>query len=454
MSGPRVAIVGGGLAGITAALECADAGALVTLYESRPRLGGATFSFRRRGYVLDNGQHVALRCCTAYRSLLARLGVGDGLEVQPRLDVPVLAPGRPPARLARTALPAPLHLASSLARYRHLSPAERVAAVRAVARLRSLDPEDRRLDGYTFGEWLRAQGQTTHAIDALWNLITRPTLNLGADEASLQAAVFVFRTGLLDESDACDLAIPRIPLGELHGTPAARALRDRQVELRLRTRVRRVEPTDEGFHVRLPDGAEAVERVVVAVPHHAAPAILPPGIVAAGVAERLDTSPIVNVHLHYDRRVLPVLVAAVVDSPLQWLFDRTSSAGVAKGQLVSISLSAATGEIDRSRDELVRTARAAMAALFPQARSAALHDGFVSREPRATFRAAPGVAVLRPAARTALPGLALAGAWTDTGWPATMEGAVLSGLAAAAAVLSVPRRGAAPRPRRLVGAPT
>jgi hydroxysqualene dehydroxylase len=446
VTGPRIAVVGGGLAGITAALECADAGAAVTLFEARPRLGGATFSFRHEGYWLDNGQHIALRCCTAYRALLARLGTADGLDLQPRLDVPVIAPGLPAASLSRTGLPAPLHMASSLLRYRHLSPLERLGAIRAALQLRSLDPDDASLDDRTFGDWLRAHGQSPRAIDVLWNLITLPTLNLDSDQASLQAAAFVFRTGLLDESDACDLAIPRVPLQELHGDAAERALREQGVDVRARLPVRAVERTDAGFSLALADGPERFDRVIVAVPHQAAPALLPPGIFDASAAAELGASPIVNVHLVYDRRVLTTPVAAAVDSPLQWLFDRTRPAGLTDGQLVSISLSGATAEIDRPRDELVRTATSALPELLPAARNAVLQDAFVTREPRATFRAAPGVARLRPAAQTEIPGLALAGAWTDTGWPATMEGAVRSGLAAAAVVLAVPRRRASASP--------
>jgi uncharacterized protein with NAD-binding domain and iron-sulfur cluster len=205
--------------------------------------------------------------------------------------------------------------------------------------------------------------------------------------------------------------------------------------------VRGVERVDSGYTLRLAETGESFERVVVAVPHHVAPSVLPPGIFEADAARRLGSSPIVNVHLFYDRRVLATTVAAAVDSPLQWLFDRTAAAGLAEGQLVSISLSGASAELDRSRDELVQEATGALPALLPAARGAVLRDSFVTREPRATFRAAPGVAALRPGAKTALPGLALAGAWTDTGWPATMEGAVRSGLAAAAVVLAVPRRG-------------
>jgi uncharacterized protein with NAD-binding domain and iron-sulfur cluster len=177
----RVAIVGGGLAGIAAALDCADEGAEVTLLEVRPRLGGAAYSFERDGLRLDNGQHVFLRCCTEYIALLERLGSRELTTLQPRLDIPVLAPGGPIGRLRRSGLPAPLHLAGTLARYAHLTPADRARAVRAALALRRLDLEDPRLDEQSFGAWLTRHGQRPAAIEALWELIARPTLNLTCD---------------------------------------------------------------------------------------------------------------------------------------------------------------------------------------------------------------------------------------------------------------------------------
>ena len=448
MTDVRLAVIGGGLAGITAALDCADAGTAVTLFESRSQLGGATFSIERDGHRLDNGQHVALRCCTSYRALLSRLGVEHHLAMQPRLRIEVLASGGRTAVLDRTALPAPLHLGAALLRYRHLTPLDRVRAARAVMALRRLDPSDSRLDEQTFGTWLRAHGQSERAIECLWNLITLPTLNVHADDASLQLATFVFRTGLLDESDACDIGVPQVPLSQLHGEPAATALAERGVEVLLKTRVERVEQVaGGGFAVATGDGSPAFDRVVVAVPHHVAPALLPDGIVDAEALAKLGQSPIVNVHLHYDRRVLDLPFAAAVDSPVQWIFDRTASAGVEQGQLISISISGATREQELARDELVAESTRALATLLPRARGAQLLDATVTREPRATFRGAPGTARLRPPAATSMSGLALAGSWTDTGWPAPMEGAVRSGLAAASTVLATPD--AARRTRRM-----
>ena len=436
MKGLRVAVVGGGLAGLSAALECADQGASVTLFESRRRLGGATFSVRRKGYWLDNGQHVALRCCTAYRGFLRRIGVERQLEIQPRLRIPVLDADGRAAVLDRTALPAPLHLALTLLRYRHLSVAERLASVRAATALQRLDPTDLGLDGQTFASWLRAHGQSPRAISALWNLIALPTLNLDAGEASLLPAVKVFRTGLLDESDACDVAVPRVPLQHLHADPAAAALRERGARIEVGAKVRRVVPDGDGFRLELRDETESADAVVVAVPHLDLHRLVPDGVVAADALERLGTSPIVNVHLHFERRVLFEPFAAALDSPVQWLFDRTSSSGIGHGQLVSVSLSGAEQELPLTQDEIVARALPALERLLPAARGAAVLDAAVTKEPRATFRARPGTAVLRPGARTAVHGLYLAGAWTDTGWPATMEGAVRSGRTAAQAALA------------------
>lgn len=417
----RIAVVGGGLAGIAAALECADAGASVTLYEGRQWLGGATFSIERDGRWLDNGQHVLLRCCVAYRALLTRLGVDGLVEWQPRLRVPVLREGNSPAFLRRNRLPAPFHLAGTLLRYAPLGFGERVAALRAAAALRKLDPADGALDEQTFGAWLRAHGQSDRSVAALWNLIALPTLNLPADEASLAQSVQVFRTGLLDAADAADIGVPTVPLQRLHGDAAAAALETAGVRVELGTSLSGI-----------PDEADAV---VVAVPNHDAARLLPPAAADVGAIAALGSSPIVNLHVHYDRRVLDEPFAAALDSPVQWLFDRTSPSGTREGQLVSVSLSGAGHEINASVSELRERYVPALARILPEARRAEVLDFYAMREPRATFRVGPGTRRLRPGPRTRLAGLYLAGAWTDTGWPATMEGAVRSGLAAARAAL-------------------
>ena len=262
-------VVGGGLAGTAAALALADAGVRVTLLEGRPRLGGLAFSFQRGGLTVDNGQHVYLRCCTAYRWFLDRVDGAALAPVQDRLDVPVLDAGRGRlGRLRRNALPVPLHLGPSLARYPHLSLAEKAAVGRAALALRHLDPADPALDRQDFGSWLRRHGQSPRAVAALWDLVGVATLNAVADDASLALAAKVFRTGLLSDAGAADIGWAHVPLGELHHTRALTSLDKAGVRTVLRARVRGVTPGGEGARWQVETGDETLtaDTVVLAVP--------------------------------------------------------------------------------------------------------------------------------------------------------------------------------------------
>ena len=457
----HVAVVGGGLAGITAAIALAEAGTRVTLLESRPRLGGATCSFSRGGLTVDNGQHVFLRCCTAYRGLLARLGMTGSVTLQDRFEVTVLRPGGR-ARLRRTALPGPLHMGQALAGYRHLSYAERLRVVPAALAMTRLDPAGPELDGQRLGDWLAAHWQGEHARRVLWDLFTVSSLNVAGDDADLALAATVVKTALLGARDAADIGVPAVPLGELHGHAATRLLGRLHAQVRLGTKAAAVEALPSGgFLVRLasrgtdePNGeAIRADGVVLAVPPETAARLLPPAAWPSAPAEQagaiggfqggrpprparpgprewlqIATSPIVNVHVIYDRRVTRLPFAAAVDSPVQWMFDRTGASGLRGGQYLAISLSAADAYADVPAARLREQFLPALAELFPAAAQARVVDCFVTRERRATMRQVPGVGRLRPGAATAVPGLVLAGAWTDTGWPDTMEGAVRSGL--------------------------
>jgi squalene-associated FAD-dependent desaturase len=440
MSGSRVTVVGGGLAGITAALDCARAGARVTLLESRGRLGGAAYSFTRDGIRADNGQHVFLRCCTAYRELISELQADDLVALQPRLSIAVLAPGGRRAWLSRSAgAPAPLHLAGSLLRYPYLRPRGRVAVARAMRKLRSVDREDPAMDRQSFGEWLRQHGQAHDALETVWGLIAKPTLNLSVDDASLAQAAQVFQLGLLEDAAAGDIGIARVPLGEIHDRAAQRALARAGVDVRLRRGATMIVPRGTGFCVET-SGSPTLDTdvVILAVPVDRAARLLPGASgVDARALSRLGRSPIVNLHVRYDRRVLDVPFAAGVHTPVQWVFDRTESAGLGSGQYLVVSLSAADDEIAATADDLRERYLPALAELLPAAREATVELFFVTREHSATFRAAPGARALRPGARTRVRGLILAGSWTDTGWPATMEGAVRSGHVAAREALRV-----------------
>ncbi|MBW1601989.1 FAD-dependent oxidoreductase [Streptomyces sp. JJ66] len=442
-------VVGGGLAGITAALRLADAGVTTTLLEARPRLGGLAFSFRRETpagvLTVDNGQHVHLRCCTAYRWFLDRVGARALAPLQRRLDIPVLdARTRRVGRIRRTAAPVPLHLATALARYPHLTPADRLRAARAALALRRLDPADPALDGQDFGTWLRRQGQSPRGIEALWDLVGVATLNARARDVSLALAAMVFRTGLLSDAGAADLGWARVPLGTPHDTLARRALTSAGVTVRTGVRVRGLGQHPGGrWHLdtgRAPGvSPESADAVVLAVPQDRAAALLPTGALPdAGRLARIGTAPIVGVHVLYDRPVLRRPFFAALGSPVQWVFDRTPACGLApdSGQYLALSQSAAHADIDAPVRVLRERYLPALARLLPAARTARVRAFFVTRERHATFAPGPGVERLRPAAHTNAPGMYLAGAWCATGWPATMEGAVRSGHAAARAALA------------------
>jgi squalene-associated FAD-dependent desaturase len=450
MSPPaHVVVAGGGLAGITAAVAAAQAGSRVTLLEARPRLGGATCSFTRGGLTIDNGQHVFLRCCTAYRELLARLGMTGSVVLQDRFDVTVLRPGGR-ARLRRTSLPGPLHMGRALAGYRHLSLAERLGVVPAALAMSRLDPASPALDGQRLGDWLAAHRQGEHARRVLWDLFTVSALNVAGDDANLALAATVVQTALLSARDAADIGIAAVPLGDLHGRAASALLGRLGARVRLGAKVAAVEPLPSGgFRLRLAgrgaaagNGAGEVVRadgVVLAVPPEIAAGLMPvwPGSAARWNGpgpeqwRAIGTSPIVNVHVVYDRRVTRLPFAAAVGSPVQWVFDRTGPSGLRQGQYLAVSLSAADAWADAPAARLREGFLPALARLFPAAGQARVVDCFVTRERRATMRQVPGLGRLRPGAATAVPGLVLAGAWTDTGWPDTMEGAVRSGLNAA-----------------------
>ena len=479
-------MVGGGLAGLSAALCASDAGMKVTLLERRHRLGGATWSFERNGIWYDNGQHVFMRCFESYLWFLERIGSAHKVFLQSRLDVPVLRvespasaeistsseiptssknsenpddPAIPAApasvikgSIRRTASPAPLHLMRSLLHYPHMTGRERINAARTALALRKLDPEEGRLpddellDDKTFGQWLRSRGESDNAIRSLWNLITLPTANLPADQVSLQLAAKIFVTGLLTDSSAADIGWSAVPLSELHADAAAATLRNLGAEVRTKAAVEKI--TADPLGVRCDGEHLPADAVVAAVPHTAAD-ILPEGSVKhQDRLSELGESPIINVHLVYDQPVTDLPLAAALGSEAQFVFDRTaaaklnsssresSNAGKASNsdtgpQCLGISLSAADEYLSWSPAELIEHMTAEVAKLFPKARGQRPRDAMVTREVSATFRGVPGTASLRPPADTNHAGLFIAGAWTDTGWPATMEGAVRSGITAA-----------------------
>ncbi len=398
----RVAVVGGGLAGLSAALELVRAGHEVGVYEARPTLGGAVQTLPRREGdpepPPDNGQHIALGCFSEYQYFLERIGEAGSLRRVP-LELPVLD------ERGRSEVIAPSALA--LLRYRHVSVGERLRILRALARW-----GDSR--GDTFGDALRARGQSQGAIDRFWDVFIRPALNLRSDEASAEAGDFTVRTALLGERSDSDLLLPTRPLGEMHGDSAGRALEQAGASVHLGARA---ESLDE----------LRADAIVVAVPPRESARLL-------GEPEpRLEDSPIVSVHLWFDRVLLHDPLAALLASDAHWVFDRGALIGnpPARGQYLTVVSSGAPELMElRGRELVDRIAGELTGRLGP----AELLWSRVSREPAATIAVRPGSEHERRGTLTSLPNVVRAGAWTATGWPATMEGAIRSGLAAARAL--------------------
>jgi squalene-associated FAD-dependent desaturase len=419
-------VVGGGLAGLAAALELVDAGHEVTLLEARPTLGGAVQTLPERDGdpdpPPDNGQHIALGCCTEYLGFLERIGQAESVRREP-LSLPVIAEDGSVARIA----PGPL----ALLRYRHVSLVERLAIGRVARRLGRLVPDEH--DGETFAALLRGLGQSQAAIDRFWDVFLRPALNLRSEEVSAAPALFTVQTALLGERSASDLVLPVAPLGAMHGEAAGRALAERGGTVRTGARVTAL---DARAAVLADGGRVEGDLVVVALPPEEGAALLDEP------APELEDSPIVSVHLLFDRPVLRFELAALLGSPAHWVFDRGRLTGrtPGRGQYLTVVASGVPellevrgrGLVDLMAGELTRR-------LGP----AELLWSRVSREPAATFAARPGTHVLRRGVDTGRPGVARAGAWTNTGWPATMEGAVRSGRAAVRHLLATLPRGIA-----------
>jgi squalene-associated FAD-dependent desaturase len=387
----KVAVVGGGLAGLSAALDLVDAGHEVTVYEARPTLGGAVQTLPRREGdpepPPDNGQHIALGCFTEYLGFLDRIGEGGSVRRIP-LELPVIDERGRSATITPSAF--------ALLRYRHISLGERLRLLKALVRW------DDRPRATTFGDELGARGQSSRAVDRFWDVFIRPALNLRADEAASEAGLFTVRTALLGERSDSDLVLPTRPLGEMHGEAAGRALEAAGATI------------ETGVRIEDPDGLDA-DAVVLAVPPK---------------DSDLEYSPIVSVHLWFGRALLQRPLAALLGSDAHWVFDRGELTGnpPGRGQYLTVVSSGAPELMELRGKELVEHIAGELTKRLGQAE---VLWSRVSREPNATIAVRPGSDAHRLGPETARPNIVRAGAWTATGWPPTMEGAVRSGRAAA-----------------------
>jgi squalene-associated FAD-dependent desaturase len=399
----RAAVVGGGLAGCAAALDLLDAGHDVTLLEARPTLGGAVQTLPERegdpSPPPDNGQHIALGCFTEYLAFLARIGEAGSVR-RLRLSLPVVDERRRWSRISPASI--------LLARYRHLPLRERLRPWQLLS-MRGLDPAA--YDGENFAEFLRTKGQSERAIDRFWDVFMRPALNLPSREVSAAMGIFTVQTALLSGRRAAELVLPTKPLGWMHGDAARRALELGGATVETGARVDELDDLD-------------ADTIVVATPPAESARLL------GEPAAKLEASPIVSVHLLFDRPLLRAPLAALLDSDAHWLFDRGALTGhlPEHGQYLTIVSSGVPELMEiRGRELVDRIAAQVTDRLGP----AEVMWSRVSREPNATVALRPGTAAHRPGPLTLRSNVTRAGAWTATGWPATMESAVRSGHAAA-----------------------
>ena len=434
-----VVIIGGGPAGIAGAVHLAKRGVRTVLIERSARLGGraASFLYAKMDEEIDYGQHVLMRCCTHSIDLLRLLGQGDSVSFQPSLRVSMRSETRTD-EIASRPLPGALHLLPSLLTYRFLSFSERMNAVKAALSLLLRDPDD-----VSFDEWLRGQGQGKREIATLWEPISVATLNAHAGDASARAARVVFKRGFFKHHGA-DIGLFTRPLSHVFSS-ATSYLEGSGGTVLLEAPVSRIiveRGRASGVRLRTGEIIDA-HAIISAVSSPDLVSILPPDVVRDkyfSCLKGLNYAPIVNVHLWFDRSIMDEPFIIAVDSRIQAVFDVSATRRDMKRHHIVISQSAATDWIDAQPGEIVDTSLSELKKILPQARKAELIDSLVIKSRSATFIPSPGTDELRPEPTAPISGLFLAGDYTATGWPATIEGAVRSGINAVEALLSTATR--------------
>lgn len=439
-----VAIVGGGLAGLAAACALADSGYRVRLIEKRPYVGGRASSYVHpgTGEVLDNCQHLLLGGCTNLIAFYERLGLQDRIRwfdqfvfLEPGGRSTVLAPGH---------LPAPFHNSSSFLSANALSMADKVAIGRVMLALLPGVPKD---GPENFHHWLMRHGQTAGAIDHFWRPLMHSALNDDLDRLSVHYAGRVIRTSFMSSPRAGHMGFPTIPLSDLYGH-AVDYICARQGEAHLRTGIDGLDwdANSQKWTLRSGESSLDADAVVMALPFEAMQKLLPALPAAsnecsaelAGRLERFEHSPITGIHLWFDRKITDREHAVLLDTTIQWVFNKTllqpETRANVSGDYLELVVSASKTLVNQSRQEIIDLALRELAEFFPTVREAKLLKAAVIKEVRATFCVTPGLDDYRPGPVTGWPRMFLAGDWTATGWPSTMEGAVRSGFIAAEAL--------------------
>jgi len=453
MSSKNVIVIGGGLAGLAAGVALADAGCRVRLFEQRPYLGGRATSYALpNGEHVDNCQHVTLGCCTNLEDFYKRVGAAGKIKFFDRLVF--LDPQGMTGIMQADFLPAPVHMTGSFLFFAPLSYLDKLSIARALAAI--LFAGGRPKDAYasepiSMFEWLRCRKQTPVAIERFWRVVLVSALNEELDRTDARFAIDVFWKAFLANRTGYRMGVPSVPLSELYDGCRV-AIEKKGGEVILRSPVRSLRFESGTLNAAIFDGAreEAADSFVLALPHDRIADLLPPEIRNANPAlrhlEKFKVSPITGVHLWFDREVTHESFITLLDTQTQWIFNKTAlygpepssadnATGKKTGQYLQLVISASYDLLRKSREEIIDVCLKEVRQALPHAREAQLVKATVIKEAAATFSPLPGVDHWRPAQETKTPGLFLAGDWTATGWPATMEGAVRSGYLVAEAVL-------------------
>jgi squalene-associated FAD-dependent desaturase len=450
---PSVVIAGGGLAGLAAACALSDSGFRVTLFERRPYLGGRASSYEHpgTGEVVDNCQHVLFRVCTNLVEFYRRIGVDD--KIRWYEDMTFIEPGGRTSVMHASPLPAPLHTAPSFLQFPFLTVTDKVAISRAIAALTLREQAD---TGKSFQDWLLRHGQTENAIERFWKPILVSALSEDLDLISISYAAQVVRESM-KSPEARHMGVPSVPLTELYNR-AGDYIRARGGEIRFRNSLEAFSPEPGWVRVSVGDGEADFDYLVLALPFDGLARVLPESAEAAPLRQKLrhfESAPITGIHLWFDRQISDLDHAVLLDRTIQWMFHKSRllearnreghdfsranqrpSGALAPegGSYIELVVSASKNLIDKSRAEIVDLAVKEVREFFPAARTANLVKSTVIKEVHATYSPRPGIDAFRPQQATVWPRVFLAGDWTATGWPATMEGAVRSGYLAAEAL--------------------
>lgn len=427
-SSPKVVVIGGGLAGLASAVALGSADYRVQLLEARPYIGGRATSYplntgdENSATTIDNCQHVLLRCCTNLLDFYRRLGVAD--RVQFHREFYWIEPGGRTSVMKRGLLPAPAHFTESFIKLRFLSFWDKMAVANGLLSVKYEYGKRADLESITMMDWLREKKQTPAAIERFWRQVLVSAINEDLERMAAIHGLQVFYYGFLANAKSYEMGVPAVPLKELYSEKAWSEYP--QVTIQYRVPVQQLRVENGRVAGAVIDGATIdADAYVLAVPFERVSSLVP------GLDLNLsgfDHSPITGIHLWFGQKITDLPHATLLDRTIQWMFNK------GEGRHIQLVISASRNLTEMPRNEVIALALRELGEFFPAAKDAQLERAHVVKEVRATFSASPGLEAHRPVNTTEIPNLFLAGDWTRSGWPSTMEGAVRSGYLAAEAV--------------------